>query len=102
MFSDRASDHWPDPAIADPRDALDLHQEVQAVIAQIAEKYRVVLVLRDLENFSTSEIAAILNRREATIRWRLAEARIRFQTLWETRHGRVPAARSAIPGGDVS
>ncbi len=55
------------------------------VLDQIPEKYRTVLVLRDLENFSTSEIAAILNRKEATIRWRLAEARSKFQTLWSAR-----------------
>ena len=51
----------------------------------VPEKYRSVLVLRDLENFSTSEIAAIMNRKEATIRWRLAEARDRFQKLWSKR-----------------
>ena len=28
------------------------------------------------------EIAAILNRKEATIRWRLAEARLRFKEIW--------------------
>jgi RNA polymerase sigma-70 factor, ECF subfamily len=101
LFSDSGNDSWPDPAIADPRGAQDLAQEVQSVIAQIAEKYRVVLVLRDMENFSTSEIAAILNRREATIRWRLAEARLRFQQLWELRQGlprrAVPAAEGAAP-----
>lgn len=88
LFTDRSRDHWPDPGIADPRQQLDLHQEVRMVIDEIPEKYRSVLVLRDLENFSTSEIAAILNRKEATIRWRLAEARNRFQTLWERRQER--------------
>ena len=44
-----------------------------------------MLVLRDLENFSTSEIAAITDRKEATIRWRLAEARHRFKEIWEKR-----------------
>ena len=42
-------------------------------------------MLRDLENFSTAEIAGILDRKEATIRWRLAEARQRFQLLWQKR-----------------
>ena len=51
------------------------------------EKYRTVLILRDMENFSTSEIAAIMNRKEATIRWRLAEARNMFQRLWVKRQG---------------
>jgi RNA polymerase sigma-70 factor, ECF subfamily len=85
LFTDRSRDHWPDPGVADPRVRMDLHQEIRLVIEQIPEKYRTVLVLRDLENFSTSEIAAILNRKEATIRWRLAEARNRFQTFWERR-----------------
>ena len=44
-----------------------------------------------MENFSTSEIAAILNRKEATIRWRLAEARNMFQRLWTKRQGIAPA-----------
>lgn len=87
LFSESNYDRAPDPAVADPRTDLDLKQEVQAVLDQIPEKYRTVLYLRDLENFSTSEIAAITNRKEATIRWRLAEARSRFQKLWVKRHG---------------
>ena len=74
-----------DPGSADPRTTIDMQQEVRAVLEGVAEKYRTVLVLRDLENFSTSEIAAILDRKEATIRWRLAEARSQFETLWSKR-----------------
>lgn len=85
LFTDASAEQTPDPAVADPRVALDLSQEVRRVLEQIPETYRTVLVLRDLENFSTSEIAAILNRKEATIRWRLAEARSRFQQLWTKR-----------------
>lgn len=87
LFSDAGRDTLPDPPVADPRKALDTTQEVRAVLEMIPDKYRSVLILRDLENFSTSEIAAILNRKEATIRWRLAEARSRFQKLWSKRHG---------------
>ncbi len=87
LFTDAKSDQWPDPAVKDPRETLDLQQEVRAVIDEIPEKYRTVLVLRDLEKFSTSEIAAILDRKEATIRWRLAEARLRFQSQWQRRQG---------------
>src|SRR5437899_954800 len=68
-------------------DARLVEEEVRCVRESNPEKYRTVLVLRDLENFSTSEIAAILNRKEATIRWRLAEARMRFQELWKRRQG---------------
>lgn len=85
LFSEHSSERPIDPETSDPRKALDLKQEVRAVLEQIPEKYSSVLVLRDLENFSTSEIAAILDRKEATIRWRLAEARNRFQKLWVKR-----------------
>jgi RNA polymerase sigma-70 factor (ECF subfamily) len=85
LFSDSRAEKGPDPAVVDPRESLDLEQEVRRVLESIPEKYRTVLILRDLENFSTSEIAAILHRKEATIRWRLAEARMRFQEFWKRR-----------------
>lgn len=87
LFSESPSERPIDPEMRDPREELDLRQEVHAVLEQLPETYRTVLVMRDLENFSTSEIAAILDRKEATIRWRLAEARNRFQQLWLKRTG---------------
>jgi RNA polymerase sigma-70 factor (ECF subfamily) len=42
-------------------------------------------VLRDLEGFSSSEVAAIVCRREATVRWRLAKAREKFREIWSRR-----------------
>ncbi|HEY3966558.1 MAG TPA: sigma-70 family RNA polymerase sigma factor [Planctomycetaceae bacterium] len=108
LFSDSRVEKGPDPAVADPRLALDLEQEVRKVLEGIPEKYRTVLILRDLENFSSSEIAAILHRKEATIRWRLAEARMRFQELWKRRQsfestapmGQEVPVSSDIDGGN--
>jgi RNA polymerase sigma-70 factor (ECF subfamily) len=95
------TDYWntgnSDPQVPDPRGALDTKQEVQLVLGQIPEKYRTVLILRDMENFSTSEIAAILDRKEATIRWRLAEARNMFQRIWVKRQGIAPPADPKPP-----
>ena len=85
LFSESGTEKPIDPEDRDPREQIDVSQEVHRVLDEIPEKYRSVLVLRDLENFSTSEIAAIMNRKEATIRWRLAEARNRFQRLWSLR-----------------
>ena len=85
LFSESGREKPPEIATADPRRAEDLAQEVRAVLDKLPEQYRSVLVLRDLENFSTSEVAAIMNRKEPTIRWRLAEARSRFAKLWEKR-----------------
>ena len=89
LFSDVGDDRSPDPAVADPRVELDLSQEVQVVMAEIPEAYRQVLILRDLEGFCTSEVAAITDRSEATIRWRLAEARKMFREAWERRERRA-------------
>ena len=85
LFSESPMERAPDPSVEAPRQDLDLKQEVREVLESVPEKYRTVLVLRDLENFSTAEIAGILDRKEATIRWRLAEARQRFQLLWQKR-----------------
>jgi len=85
LFSEGGRDKPPEIATADPRQREDLAQEVRAVLEKLPEHYRSVLVLRDLENFSTSEVAAIMNRKEPTIRWRLAEARSRFAKQWEKR-----------------
>ena len=99
LFTDVGKETQPDPEVADPRRALDLSQEVRAVLDEMPENYRSVLVLRDLESFSTSEIAAILDRKEATIRWRLAEARNRFAELWSRRQNGATTALIA-PGRD--
>jgi RNA polymerase sigma-70 factor (ECF subfamily) len=102
LFSESNSERPPDPPTVDPREALDLSQEVQKVLEQLPETYRTVLVLRDLENFSTSEIAAILSRKEATIRWRLAEARSRFQQLWMKRLNGSATGEAGEDGGQKS
>jgi RNA polymerase sigma-70 factor (ECF subfamily) len=72
----------------DPRPRIELSQEVQAVLEQIPLRYRTVLILRDLEGFSCSEVAAIEGRREATVRWRLSRAREMFRGIWERRQER--------------
>jgi RNA polymerase sigma-70 factor, ECF subfamily len=72
----------PDP---DPRIQAELAQEVHFLLERIPVPYRTILVLRDLEGFSSAEVAAIVGRREATVRWRLARARDLFRDQWERR-----------------
>ena len=69
----------------DPRIQAELAAEVQFVLASMPVSYRTILVLRDLEGFSSSEVAAIVGRREATVRWRLSKARERFREIWDRR-----------------
>jgi RNA polymerase sigma-70 factor, ECF subfamily len=72
----------------DPRIQAELAQEVQFILALLPVSYRTILVLRDLEGFSSSEVAAIVGRREATVRWRLCMAREKFREIWERRQQR--------------
>lgn len=81
----------PDP---DPRLREELAQEVRFLLERLPLPYRTVLVLRDLEGFSTAEIATIVGKREATVRWRLARAREQFRDHWVRRYG-----EPASPGG---
>src|SRR4051812_3654153 len=76
-----------DPPDPDPRLQAELAQEVQFVLGRVPVPYRTILVLRDLEGFSSAEVAAIVGRREATVRWRLAKARDLFRQHWERRQG---------------
>lgn len=89
LFSEVSIENPPDPAVEDPRKKMDINQEVRLVIDQLPEKYRTALVLRDMENFSSSEIAAILGLKESSVRWRLAEARKKFQKLWTKRQENI-------------
>jgi RNA polymerase sigma-70 factor (ECF subfamily) len=75
-----------EPRNADPRVQVELAQEVRFILAQMPVYYRTILVLKDLEGFSSSEVAAILGRREGTVRWRLCRAREKFREIWERRH----------------
>lgn len=93
LFTDAGTGDSPDPACPDPRVDRDLAHEVQVVLEQIPETYRTVLVLRDLEGFCTSEVAAVTERSEATIRWRLAEARKMFKDAWERRERSIEQER---------
>jgi RNA polymerase sigma-70 factor (ECF subfamily) len=54
----------------------ELGETLSDAILKLPEKYRLVLVLRDIEGFSTSETAQILNLSEANIKVRLHRARL--------------------------
>lgn len=84
-IGDYGSEPRPEAVDPDPRPRVELAQEVRHVLDQIPLAYRTILVLRDLEGFSSAEVAAIVGRQEATVRWRLAKAREQFRLLWERR-----------------
>jgi RNA polymerase sigma-70 factor (ECF subfamily) len=54
----------------------ELSENIQSSILSLPEKYRIVLVLRDVEGFSTDETAQILNIKPASVKVRLHRARL--------------------------
>jgi RNA polymerase sigma-70 factor, ECF subfamily len=54
----------------------ELSENISRSILSLPEKYRIVLVLRDVEGFGTEETAQILNIRPASVKVRLHRARL--------------------------
>lgn len=54
----------------------ELRRKMQAAILELPEIYRSVLVLRDMEGFTTEEAAQILNQTPSNIKVRLHRARL--------------------------
>ena len=63
----------------EPLDKLlndELANMIQEAILSLPDKYRLVIVLRDMEGFSTSETSQILNISETNVKVRLHRARL--------------------------
>ncbi len=65
----------PQPAVAPDVDVDALHQALDGELGRLPEKYRVPVVLCDLEGRSRKEVARTLNIPEGTLSSRLAKAR---------------------------
>ncbi len=63
---------------------------VRDVIEDLPDKYRVVIVLRDMEGVDIAEIARITGANSATVRWRLHRARAIFRDRWLALNSREP------------
>ena len=71
---------WPEPADA-MLEREELRSLVRATIERLPESYRVVLVLRDIEELSTEETAAMLGASPNAVKIRLHRARQALRTL---------------------
>lgn len=67
----------------DPPDALleraELREQLDAAIAELDDKHRVVFVLRDIEGLSTRETAEAVGISEANVKVRLLRARMQLR-----------------------
>jgi RNA polymerase sigma-70 factor (ECF subfamily) len=70
-------------------------ERVRLAIQQIPPQYRIILVLHDMEELETSEVAQITGLREGTVRVRLHRARLLLRReLSQANNGRKPAKRA--------
>jgi RNA polymerase sigma-70 factor, ECF subfamily len=65
----------------------ELRKILERVVDQLPEPLRTVFILRDVEQLSMAEIAAVLNIREQTVKTRLHRARRRLRVLLSTHVG---------------
>ena len=80
----RVEDRWSD--FETPESLMERSQTKETVIALIGklpDNYRIVLLLRDIEELSVSEVAEILNLSETNVKVRLHRARSALKKLLE-------------------
>ena len=57
---------------------------VREKLEALPEKYRAVLIMREMEGLEISEIARVTDAKPATVRWRLHRARSLFRDRWSS------------------
>lgn len=80
-----------------PSEALErkeIRSEIEEALAKLPERYREVLVLRDVEQLNVAETAAVLGVTSGTIKLRLLRARLRMRDMLAPR---LRALRRARP-----
>jgi RNA polymerase sigma-70 factor, ECF subfamily len=71
---------------ADPHHGMAVEQQRQLLrkaLDELGEKERMAVVLRDIEGFSTAEVAAILRSSETTVRSQVSRARVKIKETIE-------------------
>jgi biotin operon repressor len=84
----------------DPEALVAEQDAIQRTMARLSENLRVCLLLAVIGQFSTSEIAEMLDLEEAAVRQRLARARKQFQHFYALESGEelLDQAASATTG----
>lgn len=81
----------PDPGAEDSLVSAEGSERLRRAVLKIPPAYRLVLVLHDMEELDTAEVASILGIREGTVRVRLHRARLFLRR--ELRRKSGPATR---------
>ena len=80
-------DSWQEIVIADLRGKSreELRESLRAAVDELPPHYRIVLVLRDMEELDTREVAQALDLAESTVKMRLHRARLLVRQKLEER-----------------
>lgn len=98
LLRQRAREPWTSPEDPSrPLERSDVRTQVEGILERLPKKYRVLLVLRDMEGFNSKEIAEISGSNHATVRWRLHRARQMFRDAWEAA-GHAPVGSDPAEG----
>ncbi|MBL4845165.1 MAG: sigma-70 family RNA polymerase sigma factor [Planctomycetes bacterium] len=99
-------------SIGEPRDPRatpdrleeeELKERVAQILDQLPDRYKTIMVLRDLQGVCAKRIGEITNTSHATVRWRHHRARQLFREAWERTYGKEPTlslAGLALPLGE--
>jgi RNA polymerase sigma-70 factor (ECF subfamily) len=71
-----------------PEEAVTAHEAVHAALARLPARRRAVVVLRELEERDTADVAALLGMRAITVRWHLSQGRKQLRSLLDGEEGR--------------
>src|SRR5215467_4804272 len=84
-------DHEAFAVVTNPSGSFEIEEQrriVQSALSNLPAKQRTAVVLRDLQGLSISEVAAVMNVSQATVRSHLSAARLRLKQLIEKRFRR--------------
>lgn len=92
----------PDQAPDAPLASAELAAVTRSIVDSLPEKFRTVLVLREFEDLSYTEIAEVLQVRMGTVESRLFRARQRVKEALERLHpDLLPAGHASTAGKDA-
>jgi RNA polymerase sigma-70 factor (ECF subfamily) len=76
------------PASPATMEEQELRERVALVLAELPEKYRSIIVMREMEGAGAEDIARSIGVDYSTTRWRLHQARLLFRQAWIARFGK--------------
>jgi RNA polymerase sigma-70 factor (ECF subfamily) len=77
----------PTTAASAQLEAKEVRQRVARILMELPDKYREILIMRELEDIPAESIAQLTKVDYGTTRWRLHQARQLFRAAWIARFG---------------